>query len=83
MLRNPQTSWWGHAAAFDHDFATAMLRATVPTLVIGGDDDLHEQTLRALEKRPDMLHRHFPGWTHGMLDLHSAELAATIREFLG
>lgn len=82
VLRNPQTSWWGHAAAFDHDFATAVQRSMVPTLVIDGDDDLHEHTLRALELRPDMLHRHLPGWSHGMLDLHSAELAGIVREFL-
>ncbi|WP_162598646.1 alpha/beta fold hydrolase [Nocardioides gilvus] len=82
VLRNPRTSWWGHAAAFDHDYASAVARSAVPTLVLNGDDDLHDHTLKALDLRPDLAYRHLPGWSHGMLDLHAAELARLVRDFV-
>lgn len=75
---------WGHAAAFAYDapFREALATLPHPILVLNPDDELTEATRRAagLLRRGRVLE--LPGWGHGLLELHAAELAALIADFV-
>ena len=81
-IRNPSISWWGHRAAFAYDLHSQLPRVQQPILLLNPDDDLHQQTLRAA----GMLQRgtivHLKNWGHGFLDLHTAQVAARVGDFL-
>ncbi len=81
---NPAISWWGHAAAFAYDSAAAIPRVTQPILVLNPEDDLWERTPRAKDLLAHPVSRIYdlPGWSHGFLDLKTAETASIVRDFL-
>ena len=81
-MRRPDIAWWGHNAAFNYPAAECLAKVVQPVLVLNPDDDLHQQTQRA---EPILQNGHIkplPGWGHGFLDLHSAEAADLLRDFL-
>lgn len=81
-IRNPQISWWGHAAAFDYDLKAVLPELVHPTLVLAPEDDLIVHTRRGLAVMDNPQVRELAGWGHGFLDLHTAETASIVREFL-
>ncbi len=81
-VRNPRTSWWGHAAAFAYEMATHLARVPQPVLVLNPDDDLHEHTLRASMLLRQGRIQHLPGWGHGFLDVHTDEARRIVAGFL-
>ena len=81
-VRNPQISWWGHAAAFAYEMAAHLARVTQPVLVLNPDDDLHEHTLRAASLLQRGRIQHLPGWGHGFLDVHTDEARRLVAGFL-
>jgi pimeloyl-ACP methyl ester carboxylesterase len=73
---------WGHRAAFNYAYPDNLPRAAQPILVLNNNDDLVEFTPRAM---PHMRHGRLlnrPDWGHGFLDLHTAEFARIVREFV-
>ncbi|MCH8110651.1 MAG: hypothetical protein IH905_01640 [Proteobacteria bacterium] len=50
--------------------------------MLNPDDDLTEQTPRAEALLRSSQVRHLPGYSHGMLDIHTAEFGGILREFL-
>ena len=81
-MRRPDVSWWGHNAAFNYPAAEQLAAVTQPVLVLNPDDDLREQTERAAPLLRNGRIKPLPGWGHGFLDVHSAEAADLMREFL-
>lgn len=80
--RGGPLAWWGHRAAFEYPLAAKLPQVEQPVLVLNPDDDLAEQTPRAeaLVRRGRV--QRLPGYSHGMLDIHSAEIGGILREFL-
>jgi pimeloyl-ACP methyl ester carboxylesterase len=81
-VRNPQISWWGHAAAFAFPMAEQLAKVTQPVLVLNPDDDLHAHTLRAADLMQRGRIQHLPGWGHGFLDVHTDEARRIVAGFL-
>lgn len=81
-IRRPQISWWGHAAAFDYDLRSVLPALAHPALVLAPEDDLVAHTRRGSALMADPQIRELAGWGHGFLDLHTAEAAGIVREFL-
>ncbi len=83
-LLNPAISWWGHNAAFAYDSAMSLSKVTNPILILRPEDDVWDATARAngLMVHPDSHIQDLPGWSHGFLDLKTAEAALLIRGFL-
>lgn len=73
---------WGFMAAFDYDFPKALGETKQPVLILNPEDDLHEMTLRAQGVAPNGRMLELPGWTHGFLNAHPAEVADILRPFL-
>ncbi len=73
---------WGHRAAFNYSYPDNLPRAAQPILVLNNNDDLVEFTPRAMPhmRNGRLLNR--PDWGHGFLDLHTAEFARIVREFV-
>jgi pimeloyl-ACP methyl ester carboxylesterase len=82
-LRHFRTANWGFLAAFDYDLAQALPQLQQPVLVLNPEDDLWTMTPRVkpLLNARSRIHD-LPGWTHGHLDAHTAEMAAIVRGFL-
>ena len=81
-LRGGQTAWWGHRAAFNYPRGDVLPTLTQPILVLNPEDDLYDYTLRAAAKLQNGRVHNLPGWSHGFLDIHTAEVAALLRGFL-
>ena len=81
-VRRPDISWWGHSAAFSYAFADHLYEVAQPILVLNPEDDLHKQTLRAEGLMRNGRIHELPGWSHGFLDLRTAETAGIVRAFL-
>lgn len=81
-LRGGSHSWWGHAAAFAYHHAEHLPRVTQPVMILCPDDDLRVPTLRSRDLVPGGRLVELPGWGHGMLDVHTKELASLVRGFL-
>ncbi|MCH8182920.1 MAG: alpha/beta hydrolase [Proteobacteria bacterium] len=80
--RGGPLAWWGHRAAFEYPLADKLPRVAQPVLVLNPDDDLAEQTPRAEALLRSGRVRRLPGYSHGMLDVHTAEIGGILREFL-
>jgi pimeloyl-ACP methyl ester carboxylesterase len=82
-LRRYRTSNWGFRAAFDYDLAKTLPEVQQPVLLLNPEDDLWTMTPRAkpLLNARSRIHD-LPGWTHGHLDAHTAQMAAIVRAFL-
>ena len=79
---NPSISWWGHRAAFNYELGAALAKVEQPVLVLNPEDDLWEMTPRARTLLRNGRVHDLPGWNHGFLELHAAEVAALLRDFL-
>ncbi len=81
-LRGGVHRHWGHRAAFNYAYPDKLPHATQPVLVLNNRDDLETFTPRAMPyiKEGRLLER--PDWGHGFLDLHTAEFASIVREFV-
>jgi pimeloyl-ACP methyl ester carboxylesterase len=82
IQRGGPDSWWGHRAAQNYDLAAALPRLTQPVLVMCSNDPEGEKSKRALAylKRGSLVC--LPHVGQGMLDLHTAEVCALMRDFL-
>lgn len=83
-MLNPSISWWGHRAAFNFLSGDALPQVQHPVLIFNPEDDLVDFTPRAkpLLKNPASRIHDLPGWSHGFLDLKTAEVAKLVRDFL-
>ena len=81
-MRSYRISTWGHRAAFNYDLASAFPQAKQPILILNPEDDLWQMTPRAMQYAKTATMHDLPGWTHGHLDAHTAEMAAIVRAFL-
>ena len=81
-LRRPDISWWGHRAAFDYPFKDRLKSLNKPVLVLNPEDDLVQYTNRAKGLAEHVTVRDLPGWSHGFLDLKSAETMKMVRAHL-
>ena len=61
-----------------------MPKVAQPILIFNPEDDLVDFTPRAkpLLKNPASRIHDLPGWSHGFLDLKTAEVAKIVRDFL-
>lgn len=80
-LRGGPLAWWGHRAAFTYAMADNLPSVEQPILLLNPDDDLAEQTPRAVPLLKNGRIHDLP-YSHGMLDAHTAEIAAILRQFL-
>ncbi len=80
--RGGPRAYWGHRAAFMHPLAERLAGISHPTLVLRPHDDLVEQTARAADLLQNGRVHDMPGYTHGMLDTRTTEIAALLRVFL-
>jgi pimeloyl-ACP methyl ester carboxylesterase len=81
-LPGGQTAWCGHRAAFNYPRGDVLPTLMQPILVLNPEDDLYDYTLRAAAKLQNGRVHNLPGWSHGFLDIHTAEVAALLRGFL-
>jgi len=81
-IRQYRTNNWGFRAAFSYDLRTALSKVEQPTMVLNPEDDLWELTPAAIPFLKNGRIHEFPGWTHGHLDAHTAEIASVVRAFL-
>jgi pimeloyl-ACP methyl ester carboxylesterase len=81
-MLNPDISWWGHAAAFDYSTAAALQVLDHEILVLNPEDDLWSFTPRAKGYLRNGRVLDLPGWSHGFLDVKTADAAKIVRDFL-
>lgn len=81
-LRHYRTGNWGFRAAFAYDLTETLPQVNQPILVLNPEDDLWEQTPRAMPYIKNGRIHDLPGWTHGAIDTHTAEIAEVVRAFL-
>ena len=74
--------WWGHRAAFDYDLADNLAEVGHPILILNTGDDLDQQTRRAQGLAAKSTILEVPGWGHGFLGQHTADVAGLSRAFL-
>lgn len=86
-MRHYRTSNWGFRAAYNYDTLAAIQEVRQPLLVLNPEDDVYEATKRVQPlidggKLANARVHDFPGWSHGALDVHTAEMAKVVRAFL-
>ena len=81
-LRSGINSWWGHRASRNYRHAENLPKVTQPVLVLCPKDDLWEPTLRARDVIRNGRLLELPDFGHGMLDAHTKEVSAILRDFL-
>lgn len=81
-LMNPAISWWGHRAAFNYKTADALPKVSHPILILNPEDDIWPFTPRAKPLLKNGRIHDLPGWSHGFLDIKTADAAAIVRGFL-
>ncbi len=82
ILKGGDTSWWGHRAAFRYPLIDELPRVKQPLLVLNPEDDLWFLTQKAAPLIQNGRIHPLPGYAHGMLDVHTQEVAAVVRGFL-
>jgi pimeloyl-ACP methyl ester carboxylesterase len=82
-VMRPQISWWGHNAAFNYSTSAALQKVGHEVLILNPQDDLWDFTPRAKPYLKNGRIHDLPGWSHGFLDVKTAETAALLRDFLG
>ena len=80
--RGGPLAFWGHRAAFNHRLSERLAALGQKILVLRPHDDLVEQTARASALLNDGHVQDLPGFTHGMLDTRTPDVAALLRRFL-
>ncbi len=79
--KNPEVSSWGLRAVLNYDLAASLSTLTQPALVLNPQDDLTTFTPRAAASLKNGRIVDLE-WTHGMLDVKTAEVAEIVRKFL-
>ncbi|MBM3513458.1 MAG: alpha/beta hydrolase [Alphaproteobacteria bacterium] len=82
-MRRYRTSNWGFRAAYNYDLAKGLAEVKQPVLLLNPEDDVWHMTPRAkpyLNAQSRLLD--LPGWTHGAMDMHTAEMTKIVRDFL-
>jgi pimeloyl-ACP methyl ester carboxylesterase len=82
IQRGGPDSWWGHRAAFRYDLRAKLPALEQPVLLICAHDPQGEKSRRALEYLKNGTLVEFPYRVQGMLDLHTEEVCAALRDFL-
>jgi len=80
--KNPEATAWGLRAAIEYDLESALKEIAQPILVLNPKDDLASYTPRAAALMKNGRIHDLPGFTHGMLDAKTADIAAVVRTFL-
>jgi pimeloyl-ACP methyl ester carboxylesterase len=81
-LSGRERYWWGHHAAFQYDFASALAAVEQPVLILNPNDDLVSMTSRAANIIQNGRIQELPDMTHGFLDSHYDEVVPILRGFL-
>ncbi len=81
-LSGRERYWWGHHAAFQYDFATALSTIEQPVLILNPNDDLVTMTPRAANIVRNGRIQDLPNMTHGFLDSHHDEVVPILEDFL-
>jgi pimeloyl-ACP methyl ester carboxylesterase len=81
-LRGGPVSWWGHRAAFNYPLGKRLPDVSHPILLINPNDDLVEQTPRAVPLMQNGRIHDIPEMGHGFIDVMTPEIGALLREFL-
>lgn len=71
--------WWGHHAAFNYDLAADLAKIAQPVLILNTGDDLDQQTRRAEGMAAHSQILEVPGWGHGFIAQHTADVARVAR----
>ena len=66
----------------EHPRGDVLPKLSLPILVLNPEDDLYDYTRRAAPLLQDGRVHDLPGWSHGFLDIHTAEVAELLRAFL-
>ena len=80
-LLGGETEWWGHRAAFDYEFAADLAHVGHPVLILNTGDDLDQQTRRAEGVAARSMILEVPGWGHGFVEQHTADVETVARSF--
>lgn len=81
-LLNGDTAWYGHRAVYDHDLEPAIKAIAVPTLVLSNTgDEVHGDSLRVHERRPDFELALLEGGTHDVVDELTGEWVDAVASF--
>jgi pimeloyl-ACP methyl ester carboxylesterase len=78
---DPMHVGWGYTASFDYDFAAGLAQIRQPILILNPQDELHDITARARSLMPNAQMQDLP-WASGSFGIHSAEVAARMRNYL-
>jgi pimeloyl-ACP methyl ester carboxylesterase len=81
-IMRPDISWWGHQAAFNYSTADALTKIDNEILILNPQDDIWDFTPRAKAYLKNGRIHDLPGWSHGFLDVKTAETASLVRGFL-
>lgn len=81
-MRRFRTSNWGHRAAYQNDIAQEMALVNQPILLLNPEDDVYKTTPRVVPAMKNGKLVDLPGWNHGAMDIHTAEMARIVRQFL-
>jgi pimeloyl-ACP methyl ester carboxylesterase len=80
-IRGGDRRHFGHRAAFNYRYESALPQLRQPILVLNNRDDLREYTRRVQPWLADGTVIERDDWGHGFLDLHTREFAQLLREF--
>ena len=81
-LRGGPGYFWGHRAAFNHDFAARLQVLSQPILVLNPGDDLATQSRRAATLMQNGSVLEMPDQGHGMLDSDTDRFVEIVLDFL-
>ena len=81
-LRGGPGYFWGHRAAFNHDFAARLQALSQPILVLNPGDDLAAQSRRAAALMQNGSVLEMPDQGHGMLDSDTDWIVNVVSDFL-
>ena len=81
-FRAGPNSWWGHNAAFNYPFRERLPGIDKPILVLNPNDDLVQHSRNAMPLMKQGRIHELPDYAHGMMDVHTPEIAKILRGFL-
>ena len=81
-LRCGDRAPWGYEAVYRYDLESALGWLEHPALVLAPEDDLDRQTLRGIALMKDARIERLAGVGHGLFDLETDRIVASIRDFL-
>lgn len=83
QLSAGDTAWYGHHAAFAHDFRSDFLAVSQPAMILTNTgDDLYAQAKTGRQLRPDFAYVELEGGTHDIVDEFPERWSASVTSFL-